>query len=162
MADRKNQFLEKAGILPSTTAVYTFAEIQGALTAAHGFPVSMSCRSGAIEEIWYHYVVLGSVQTGEFVPTVPDGVKSNCPETGIKYIPKYLPPSTTTTSSSPTATPTGAPFAGRGFLQAYTSSTNKGCLIGAGTWYTTGTCAGYTSTPSGKLNPFADPSTQIS
>jgi len=144
------QTLENAGIIPSTTATYTFAQIQDALASAHGFPVTISCSSGKLQEIWYHYNVLGSVQTGEFVPTSPDGSKSNCPATGVRYVPKYLPPSTVT-SSSAIPTPTGPPYTGRGFLNAYTSGSKKGCLISAGTWYTTGTCAGYTSTPSGKL-----------
>jgi len=134
--------------VPSTTAVYTFDQIQAALTAAHGFPVTISCSGGALDEIWYHFNVLGSVQLGEFVPTVPDGSKSDCAATGIKYIPKYLPVATPTTSGA-SSTPTGLPYAGKGFLQAYTSGTNKGCLISAGTWYTTGTCAGYTATASG-------------
>ena len=38
-----------------------------------------------------------------------------------------------------------------GYLNAYTGGSQTGCLIGAGTWYTSGTCATYTATPSGKL-----------
>jgi ribonuclease T2 len=107
------------------------------------------CSGGALDEIWYHYNVLGSVQNGEFVPTSPDGSKSDCSTTvGIKYLPKYLPASSTTTTG-PSSTPSGTPYLGKGFLQAYTSEANKGCLISAGTWYTTGTCATYTATTSG-------------
>lgn len=84
------------------------------------------------------------------MPTSPDGSKSACPATGIKYVPKYLPASTaTSTSSAPTATATQTPFLGKGFLQATTSGAQKGCLISAGTWYTTGTCATYTAAISG-------------
>lgn len=81
----------------------------------------------------------------------PDGTKSTCPATGVKYLIKYATgsPTATATSGTPAPTGTGAPFSGKGFLQAYTSGANKGCLIGAGTWYTTGTCAGYTATASG-------------
>ncbi|KAH8807834.1 ribonuclease Trv [Xylogone sp. PMI_703] len=142
-------FLKNAGIVPSNTVTYTFDQIQSALTAAHGFPVTISCSGGALNEIWYHFDVRGSVQTGEFVATVPDGSKSNCADTGIKYIPKYQTTSTTTSSgtASPTSTPT--PFQGKGFLQAYLNGQNTGCLISAGTWYTTGTCATYTATTSG-------------
>jgi len=144
------QALANAGIVPSTTVTYTFAQIQDALTAAHGFPVTISCSGGQLDEIWYHYNVLGSVQTGEFVPTSPDGSKSNCAATGISYVPKYLPaPTSTSTSSGATSTPTGTPYLGKGFLQAYTGGANKGCLISAGTWYTTGTCATYTAATSG-------------
>ncbi|EHL02874.1 putative Ribonuclease T2-like protein [Glarea lozoyensis 74030] len=143
------KFLAAAGILPSTTVTYTSAQIQSALTAAHGFPVTIGCSGGALDEIWYHFDVRGSVQTGEFVATSPDGSKSSCADTGVKYLPKYLPPSTTTTSSPPGPTATGAPYAGKGFLQATTGGAQKGCLISAGTWYTTGTCATYTATASG-------------
>ncbi|KAH6717095.1 ribonuclease Trv [Leptodontidium sp. MPI-SDFR-AT-0119] len=140
-------FLEKAGIVPSTTTTYTLAQIQDVLTAAHGFPVTLGCSGTLFEEIWYHYNVLGSVPTGEFVPTSPDGSKSDCPATGLRYVPKYLP--ATPTTSVPGSTPTGTPYLGKGFLQAYTSGANKGCLISAGTWYTTGTCATYTAATSG-------------
>ncbi|PMD61182.1 ribonuclease M, partial [Hyaloscypha bicolor E] len=142
--------LANAGIVPSTTVTYTFAQIQDALTAAHGFPATISCSGGQLDEIWYHYNVLGSVQTGEFVPTSPDGSMSNCAATGISYVPKYLPaPTSTSTSSGATSTSTGTPYLGKGFLQAYTGGANKGCLISAGTWYTTGTCATYTAATSG-------------
>jgi ribonuclease T2 len=141
-------FLANAGIVPSTTVTYTSAQIQAALTAAHGFPVTIGCSGGALDEIWYHFDVRGSVQTGEFVPTSPDGSKSSCADTGVKYIPKYLPPSPTTTSASgPTGTATS--YLGKGYVQAYTGGAQKGCLISAGTWYTTGTCATYTATTSG-------------
>ncbi|KAH7312970.1 ribonuclease-like protein T2 [Rhexocercosporidium sp. MPI-PUGE-AT-0058] len=129
--------LETAGIVPSTTTTYTLAQIQSALTTAHGFP------------IWYHYNVLGSVPTGTFIPTSPDGSKSDCPATGLHYIPKYLPVTPTTSFPGSTPTPTGTPYIGRGFLQAYTGGANKGCLISAGTWYTTGTCATYMAAASG-------------
>lgn len=112
--------------------------------------MTISCSSGQVDEIWYHYNVRGSVQTGEFIPTSPDGAKSDCPTTGIKYVPKYQTSATpTATSSGAISTPTGLPFQGRGFLQAYTNEANKGCLISAGTWYTTGTCATYTAAASG-------------
>jgi len=100
----------------------------------------------------YHFEVRGSVQTGDFVPASPDGSKSSCPDTGIKYIPKYQPtPTGTTTSGGPSATPTGLPYAGKGYLNGFPSAgtEKKGCLISGGTWYTTGTCATYTATASG-------------
>lgn len=106
-----------------------------------------------MDEIWYHYNVRGSVQTGDFVPTSPDGSKSSCADTGIKYLPKYQTATPTSTTSGSVPTSTAAPYTGKGFLQAYTGGANKGCLISAGTWYTTGTCAGYTAAASGNL-PF--------
>ncbi|KAK3045818.1 hypothetical protein LTS18_013577, partial [Coniosporium uncinatum] len=123
----------------------------------HGFNVTIGCSSGALDEIWYHYDVLGSVQTGEFVPTVPDGTKSDCPATGVKYLPKIkstatATASTRTSSTSASATLTGPPFSGRGFLNVIEESTGmkNGCIISRGTWYTTGTCATYTASANGK------------
>ncbi|KFY97094.1 hypothetical protein V498_02276 [Pseudogymnoascus sp. VKM F-4517 (FW-2822)] len=146
------KILADAGITPSATATYTLAQIQDALKAFHGFVPTVGCKNGVFQEIWYHYNVRGSLQTGEFVPSAPDGTKSTCPTTGIKYLVKYATggtPTGTPTSGAPAPTGTGGAFSGKGFLQAYTSGANKGCLIGAGTWYTTGTCAGYTATASG-------------
>jgi ribonuclease T2 len=108
------------------------------------------CSGAALDEIWYHFNVLGSVQTGEFVPTSPDGSKSDCPATGIKYIPKYLTATPTSTSTEGTSTPTGTPYLGKGYLQAYSVGSGKGALIGAGKWYpSSGTPATYTAATSG-------------
>lgn len=146
----KNQALSNAGIVPSTTATYTSDQIEAALTALHGFPVSIMCSGGALDEIWYHFNVLGSVQTGEFVPTSPDGSKSDCPTKGIQYIPKYLTATPTSTSTGGTSTPTGTPYLGKGYLQAYSVGSGKGALIGAGKWYpSSGTPATYTAATSG-------------
>lgn len=82
-----------------------------------------------------------------------DGSKSDCPTTGVKYLPKSGSTATTTTAATTTTTtavPTGTgSFSGTGYLNAITSGTQNGCLISAGTWYTTGTCATYTATASG-------------
>ena len=92
------QWLSAAGVVPSNTATYTSAQIQTALGANRGgFSVTLGCSSGALDEIWYHYDVRGSVQTGTFVATNPDGSTSTCPSTGIKYLPKSGSP----VSSSP-------------------------------------------------------------
>lgn len=64
-------FLSTAGILPSTTNTYTSAEILAALAKPRGVQVSIQCRNGELDEIWYFYNVRGSVQTGTFVPTDP-------------------------------------------------------------------------------------------
>ena len=152
------EWLATAGITPSTSKTYTTASIQSALSAHRpGVTVTLGCKSGALTEIWYHYTVRGSIQTGEFVPSDPDGTKSTCPATGIKYLPKV--PNgggTTTTVPSGTATApipsgTAAPFSGKGYLNVRLagSSTKTGCLISGGTWYTTGTCATYTAATSG-------------
>ncbi|KAH7417750.1 ribonuclease T2-like protein, partial [Cadophora sp. MPI-SDFR-AT-0126] len=140
--------LANAGIVPSTMATYTLVKIQAALTAAHGFPVTVACCGSRLDEIWYHFNILGSVPTGIFVPTSPNGSKSDCAESGISYLPKYLP--ATSTSNGASSTPTGTPYLGKGCLKACAGSANKGCLISAGTSYTTGICPTYTPATSGK------------
>lgn len=106
-----------------------------------------------------------------FIPTGPDGAKSNCPARGIKYRPKSqskrpgdddprLPPapptaSPTRTVTSATRVPTAPPFTGKGHLQVHvlddaparSSAHEKGCLIRLGTWYTSGTCATFQAQP---------------
>ncbi|KAL9579278.1 MAG: hypothetical protein Q9212_005201 [Teloschistes hypoglaucus] len=147
-------FLSAAGIVPSTIKTYTSTEILAALAKPRGVQVSIQCKNGALDEIWYFFDVRGSVQTGTFVPAEPDGSKSSCSATGVKYLPKTgTPPSTTMTTSTgtpPTSTPTpGGPFSGKGTLPVTTGGTANGCIISGGTWYTTGTCAAFTATASG-------------
>ncbi|KAL8956327.1 MAG: hypothetical protein Q9183_006332, partial [Haloplaca sp. 2 TL-2023] len=64
-------FLSAAGIVPSTTKTYTSAEILAALAEPRGVEVTIRCRNGELDEIWYFFNVRGSVQTGEYVPTDP-------------------------------------------------------------------------------------------
>ncbi|EKD19894.1 uncharacterized protein L3040_002424 [Drepanopeziza brunnea f. sp. 'multigermtubi'] len=141
-------FLKNAGIVPSTTETYTSAEIQAALKAGFGYAVTIQCSSGALNEIWYSYDVRGSVATGEFVKADPVGQSGSCASTGIKYLPKSGGGGTPATSG-PGSTPTGDSFSGTGYLNAVTSGSAKGCLISAGKWYTSGTCATFTATASG-------------
>ncbi|KAG8529073.1 uncharacterized protein KY384_005708 [Bacidia gigantensis] len=136
-------FLSNAGIVPSSTATYTSAQILAALKAPRGVDVAIQCaNTNEFDEIWYFFNVKGSVQTGQFIPANP----------GVKYLPKggTTPPSTTTSkpTTSPTSSP-GNPFSGRGTLQVSTSGQAKGCIISGGTWYTTGTCATFTAAASG-------------
>jgi ribonuclease T2 len=81
-------WLAEAGINPSDTETYSSADIQAALKAKHGNEVTIGCKDGQFNEIWYHYNVKGSVVTGEFVSAPPDGTKSTCPDDGIQYLPK--------------------------------------------------------------------------
>lgn len=153
------QWLAAAGITPSTSKTYTTDAIQKALQAKRpGVTVTLGCKSGALNEIWYHYDVRGSVQTGEFVPADPDGTKSTCSASGIKYLPKNggggdQPTGTQTATSAPTGTSTpgnpGTPFSGKGYLNVQVDGAKKGCIISGGTWYTTGTCATFTAATSG-------------
>lgn len=171
------QWLSDAGITPSSSATYTTAQIQAALSKNHGGKnVYLGCQSGALTEIWYFFNVAGSVQTGNFEPSDLVGSASTCPSTGIKYLPKGSgsSPSTstttggsgttstaastskstttggtgTTTSSAPTSTSTGS-FSGSGYLNVVSGGSQQGCIISKGTWYTTGTCATFKATSSG-------------
>ncbi|KAI1814343.1 ribonuclease t2 [Poronia punctata] len=144
------KWLSAAGIVPSTTATYTLAEIQAALKAEHGQDVVIRCQSGALNELWYHFRVQGSIQSGELTPAKPVGGGDTCPSTGIKYLPKdggATPTSTTTkTTAPPTGTPTGTPGALSG--KAYVQVQPKGYLISTGNWYlASGTPATFTATP---------------
>ncbi len=141
--------LKAAGIVPSTTKTYSLASIQKALKAGHGKKVYVGCTdNNELDELWYFFNVRGSIQTGQFV-AAPPLTDSSCPKTGIKYLPKGSTspsPTATTTTTAPTSTSTGGPFEGKGYLNVITSGSKKGCIISGGTWYTTGTCAGFTTT----------------
>ncbi|KAH9812186.1 putative RNase T2 family protein [Teratosphaeria destructans] len=148
------QWLADAGIIPSSSATYSASAIQSALSKNRdGHEVYLGCSgSDALETIYYYFNVLGSVQTGTFEPADVVGDSSSCPSTGIKYVPK----SSSSTTTAPTATSTGASatatatgFSGKGYLDVYTGGSQDGCIISAGTWYTTGTCASFTATASG-------------
>jgi ribonuclease T2 len=81
-------WLAEAGIKPTTNKTYTFSAIQDALQSQHGNEVTLGCKNGVFNEVWYHYEVRGSIQLGQFVSSAPDGTKSTCPTSGIKYVPK--------------------------------------------------------------------------
>lgn len=165
-------WLSAAGIVPSTSATYTLSAIESALTAKFGSAVTINCNSNhELNELWYHYNVQGSVQSGTFKPAAPVGSGSTCPSTGIKYLPKpggSPAPTTTkgspgttlttsTTASTGTGTGTGGDttLSGKGYLNVVSGGSQNGCIIGAGTWYTTGTCATFTATPSGMQSPIS-------
>lgn len=61
---------------------------------------------------------------------------------------------TSTTSSASTAT--GSSVSGAGYWYAYYDGDEDGCLISAGTWYTSGTCATYHATSSGTFGFFSN------
>ncbi|ESZ96093.1 hypothetical protein SBOR_3570 [Sclerotinia borealis F-4128] len=139
-------WLANAGIVPSASKTYTSAQIQAAITAGFGYPATIQCSSSSLDAIWYSFEVRGSVATGTFVPSAPVGQSGSCPSTGIKYGVKSGSATPTTTAIAPVGT---GSFSGSGYLEAYVGSSNTGCLIGAGTWYSSGTCATYTATASG-------------
>ncbi|EWC43749.1 hypothetical protein DRE_07367 [Drechslerella stenobrocha 248] len=147
--------LAAAGIVPSTSETYTLSALQAAAKAAHGEEVVFNCKGGKLVEVWYHFNVYGSAQSGKYVPSLVVGSPSNCPKTGIMYLPKNgngngggngSKPSST--RSPPVPQPTGnpgEPFSGRGYLTV----DKGGCLISSGKWYTKGTCATFTAAAAG-------------
>lgn len=181
--------LADAGILPSEHKRYSLRELEDAVeSSSHGFTVTFRCHSGELNEVWYHFSVKGSLRNSYddgthpvntpflnattvrkiFVPTDPDGAKSNCPARGIKYLPKDKSPgggepgpspTRTRTTSSASATHTSPPFTGKGHLTVHIigddpsttteepASTQKGCLIRLGYWYVSGTCATFKAQP---------------
>lgn len=169
-----HQSLSAAGILPSTTKTYTLSQIQAALTTAQGVSVTVNCKGSTFNEIWYSFNVLGSVQTGQFKPTVPGmsanpnskldsyqvsaGSGSTCPSTGIQYLPKNsastptstsVPKSSVSTTVVPISTAPSGSFEGSGYLQVQSGGKSQGCIISAGTWYVSGSCATFKATASG-------------
>ncbi|QIW96728.1 hypothetical protein AMS68_002246 [Peltaster fructicola] len=155
------QWLSDAGITPSSSQTYTLSQITNALTKNRdGHSVYLGCNNGALDEVWYFFNVRGSVQTGTFVAT--DSLSTgNCPSTGIKYLPKSGSSSsggttttTTTTASGSQSTPVSGSgndgsISGSGYLNVVSGGSQNGCLISAGAWYTSGTCATYTASASG-------------
>ena len=148
------QFLSAAGITPSSTKTYTSSAILAALKAPRGVDVVIQCSDSALDEVWYFYNTQGSVQTGKFVPAGPDGSKSNCPSTGVKYLPKSGSSggggtTTTKTTSGGGTSPTGTPYSGKGTLAVTDNGKQTGCLISSGVWMVGATCATYTAAASG-------------
>ncbi|CAH0023236.1 unnamed protein product [Clonostachys rhizophaga] len=82
-----HEWLSDAGITPSSSKKYALSDVQAALEKGHGKPVTVSCDGKALNEVWYHYNVKGSLQSGEFVAAEPDGTKGSCPSS-VSYLPK--------------------------------------------------------------------------
>jgi ribonuclease T2 len=151
-----SQWLADAGITPSTSKTYTAAEIGAALSKTRGVDVAIMCKNSEFDEAWYFYNVQGSVQTGNFKPTNPDGSKSTCPSTGIKYLPKGGSGGGGTTTAQPTSgpttsppSPTGTAWAGKGTLAVSSNGSVKGGLISTGKWMVGSTPATVTASQSG-------------
>lgn len=137
------QWLADNGIVPSNEQTYTKKQIEDTLTARFGQPVFIKCnRYQAIQEVWYFHHLRGSIIGGDYQP-IPALLESQCPEEGIKFIPKKgfkLPPKPTNTDpNNPVPAPTGKVL--HGFLKP---EEQPGCIISNGNWYTSGTCAKFT------------------
>ncbi|KAI8631407.1 ribonuclease T2-like protein [Xylariaceae sp. FL1651] len=148
--------LSAAGITPSSSKTYTSSQILTALQKVTGKAAVILCENSELYQVYYGFFANGPLQNGDFVASTIVGDSSNCPSSGIKYLPKSgsttAPTSTTKTTTKTTTTPTSTAtgtFSGSGYLTAYYNGAEDGCLISAGTWYVTGSCATYTATASG-------------
>ncbi|TID16474.1 ribonuclease T2 [Venturia nashicola] len=148
-------WLAQANITPSAEKTYELRDIEAALKTPRGVSAVVGCQRGELREIWYHFMVRGSVKTGEFVAHDPDfsgtgGPGKSCPSSGIKYLPKgtsYERPSPTTTAHRQ-PTETAKPVGKGKFIVRLKSGTITGCLISNGKWYNTlpgSSCATFTS-----------------
>lgn len=152
------QFLASAGITPSSSQNYSSQAVLNALGNGAGYTPYISCSNGALNEIWYYFYLTGSVQTGTFQGTNAPGNNNNCPAS-LQYLPKTSSSSSSSTKTTATATKTtstatstassSGAFIGKGYMNVNTSGSQNGCIISAGTWYTSGTCATFTGTSSG-------------
>lgn len=134
------EFLARHEIVPSHDETYELEDLRRAVwESSHGADVIFKCRNGnELSEIWYSFHVRGSLRDAKdlwqgnhqwntwVVTNPPNGEKTNCPATGIRYLPKrgtYEPsPTTTTHTHTATATathtskPSSLPFTGKGRL----------------------------------------------
>ncbi|GAA5879383.1 hypothetical protein JCM1840_006029 [Sporobolomyces johnsonii] len=131
-------WLADAGILPSTSQTYTLAQLQSVAVQNFGYEAIWGCTdNNELDEVWYGYTTRGPIKGGKFEAAAPDGAKSSCPDTGIKYLPKNSDNSTPGGGSSSNSTTEKV------FLNVVANGAQNGCLISTGRWYTTGSCAGY-------------------
>ncbi|CBQ73426.1 related to Ribonuclease Trv [Sporisorium reilianum SRZ2] len=79
--------LEASGIVPSATQNYTLVQIQQSLKDFHGATPFVGCnKKGEFSEVWWFWLVRGSVNFGFFEPT-ESTTKSSCPSS-LRYLPK--------------------------------------------------------------------------
>ena len=67
-------FLKDAGIVPSATETYTYAEIRKALVQDRHVNATIECsgaNSTELDEVYYYYNVYGSAQDGTYIPAQP-------------------------------------------------------------------------------------------
>lgn len=64
------QALANAGIKPSSSKTYGFSDVKSALAKLHdGYEPTISCRNGALSQVWYFYNVQGNAIDGEYKAT---------------------------------------------------------------------------------------------
>ncbi|KAJ7492316.1 ribonuclease [Mycena latifolia] len=141
------EWLEDAGIKPSSSTTHTLASLTSAIKAGFGFTPALDCDGTALNQISYYYHLKGSIIDGKFVAI--DAPKAgSCPSTGIKYLTKTGSSTTTTkttttktttkTSTTSTTTTTSAPtgIPTKATIHAMQDGTQVGGLLSLGTWST--------------------------
>ncbi|KZT54778.1 ribonuclease Le37 [Calocera cornea HHB12733] len=135
-------FLSSEGIAPSSSTTHTLSSLQSALKSAYGFTPALTCDGSDLNQISYYFNLQGSLIDGTLVPYNAPSGSSDCPSSGIKYLPK-----SGSGGGSPTSTGGGSiPTGGSGSLPSkgtIQSSTGTGCLLSLATW-STQTCATFT------------------
>ncbi|KZO93974.1 ribonuclease T2 [Calocera viscosa TUFC12733] len=82
------QFLESQGITPSSSTTHTQSSLLSALQAASGYTPAISCSGSDLSQISWYFNLQGSLIDGTFLPYNAPSGSSDCPSSGIKYLPK--------------------------------------------------------------------------
>ncbi|KAI1822722.1 putative ribonuclease T2 [Xylaria intraflava] len=80
--------LKAADITPSSSKTYSSSDILAALKKVTGQEAIISCDNDEMYQVYYGFHVNGPLQNADFTPTEIVGMKSNCPSSGVKYLPK--------------------------------------------------------------------------
>ncbi|KAF8608202.1 ribonuclease T2 [Ceratobasidium sp. AG-I] len=81
------EYLEAAGIRPSSTETYTLAQLNAAVEAGWGYTPSFQCKGKWLDAVYYYHHLKGSIVDGDLIPTNAPGA-GNCNSEGIMYLPK--------------------------------------------------------------------------
>lgn len=65
------QALADANITPDSSKTYELSAVKKALASLHGYEPTISCRDGALSEVWYFFNVRGNAIDGKYEPTEP-------------------------------------------------------------------------------------------
>lgn len=82
-----DSWLLQSSIYPSLSRTYTLDQFQAVAVAQHGGTAIWNCVNATLTEVWWGFESVGRFQEGIFVGVDALG-QSNCPEEGIKWLPK--------------------------------------------------------------------------
>ncbi|KAF8496987.1 ribonuclease T2-like protein [Hysterangium stoloniferum] len=92
------QWLEKAGITPSSNRTFSLFQLTSALKTASGVTPALDCSGTAINQISWYFNLQGSMVDGTFIP-IDAPTAGSCPSSGLTYPPKSGSTGGTPTSS---------------------------------------------------------------